>query len=445
MNTRLVVEILIGLGLIIAAGFAFVQTQNLTNTEATLEAAQAAGTEVGQVATDQAEQSTVAAEAAAATSTQAAANLDDAQASATQSALEAADEQATLQAEAEAAQATLQAEGTQAAEEAAQELESAQGTATSAAESAAADATESGERLDDAQATATQSAQEAADAQATLEAQSTTAAENAEGTSTAAAEAADATSTQAALAFADVAATATSGAARAEARATQAANDLAAIEAFSATQGAELDAANASSDSLQATIDANVDISGEGVIGESATLPETYIRFRGENFELGLPERFDGAELSGNTFSFFALLSSLDLNETTSYLREQGEQLIFFGIDTELVDGLPGATVSVIREAPLATDLALQEYLALAYDPLPEGYSLVARDVVSVNGRPAGRVILNGQLIAGDVFVIQYIFPVAGDFWLVTYSGPAGNFETLRPVIEESIQTFRVR
>jgi len=423
MNPRLVVEFLIGLGLIIAIGFAFVQTQNLTNTEATLEAAQAAGTEVGQAATDQADLGTVAAE-------EAAQNLDSAQATATESAQESAD-----------TQSTLEAQGTEIAEEAADEatqaageLESAQGTATSAAESAADSSTQAAEELENAQATATESAQEAADVQSTIEAQ---------GTEVAASAALEAT--QAAGDFADVAATATAGAERAEGIATQAANDLAVIEEFSATQGAELDAASASSDSLQATIDANVDLSGEGVFGESADLPEGYIRVRGEGFELGLPERFDGAELQGNTFSFLTLLNSLGLNETSAYLQAQGEQLIFFGIDTDLVDGVPAATVSVIREEPLTSELPLQEYIEIAYDPLPVGYSLVARDLVSVNGRPAGRVILNGQLIRGDVFVIQYVFAVEGDFWIVTFSGPASNFETLGPVIDESILTFRVR
>lgn len=423
MNRRLVVELLIGLGLIVAAGFAFMQTQNLTNTEATLEAALVSGTEVGQAATEQADQGTVAAEEAAATATQAAANLDDSQQAATESAQEAAreleDEQGTSTAAAEEAAA--------AATQAADELEDQQATSTAAAQ-----------ELADEQGTATTSAEEAAAAQATLEAQGTTSAEQSAATATTAAETANIASTQAAQELANAGATATS----------EAENGLAfssTASAINSEQSTEIAAITANNVNLQATIDANVAISGQGVREESAAMPDGFTRFRGDGYELGLPASYEGIELGGSTLSFFNLLEALDLNSTAEFLQAQGDNLRFFAIDTELSGDVPGGTVSIIVEEPLTAGLPLEEYLALAYTPLPEGYSLVARDVVSVNGRPAGRVILNGQLIGGNVFAIQYVFAVGGNYWLVTYSGPAGSFNTLGAIIEASIITFRVQ
>ncbi len=423
MNRRLVVELLIGLGLIVAAGFAFIQTQTLTNTEATLEAARASGTQVGQAATEQADQGTAAAESAAATATQAAGNLEDSQQSATDSAQEAAqqleNEQATSTAAADESadtQAALEAEGTSSAEQAA-------GTATAAAESM--------------NSAATQIAV-ADESQETLEARSTSSAEQAAGTATAAAESANIASTQAAQELADIEATATRAA-------ETSAENISAVEVISAEQSTEIAVLNASNTDLQATIDANVAISGQGVREESATLADGYTRFRGEGYEIGLPASYEGIEMGGSTLSFFNLLEALELNSTAAFLQAQGDNLQFFAIDTELIGNVPGGTVSIIVEEPLTAELPLEDYLALAYNPLPEGYTIVVRDVVSVNGRPAGRVILNGQLIGGNVFVIQYVFEADGRYWLVTYSGPAESFDTLGGVIEESILTFRVQ
>jgi hypothetical protein len=216
------------------------------------------------------------------------------------------------------------------------------------------------------------------------------------------------------------------------------------------TLSADVEAANTAQTTLQAqntalvgTLEASGWV-GEGIFGETAILPHGFERYQGNGYEIALPASFDGADLSGNPRSFFSLLDSLGLASVSEYLRQQDENFLFFGIDTNLVNDLPRATVSIVRDIP-GIESTLGDYLGGAYVGIEANAALIITDEIPLNGQVAGRSIVEQTFENGAVRQMQYIFQAEGSFYVITFTVPVGEFAALRPVLEQSAGTFRLR
>lgn len=323
--------------------------------------------------------------------------------------------------------------------------------ATQAADSANAAASQAAQQLDDAAATSTQAADNAI----------------ATGTRIALVNGADqrrlqATHTQSAQELDDANATSTQAANYADATAQRLSDNAATEDTIGtdtadnlATQYVELTVAAIVYSQSEATLQAQSasvystaqvsGVIGDGVLGESAALPDGFTLFRGTGYEIALPESYDGGDLPTNPRSFYALLDNLGLSETGNYLREQNEDYWFFGIDTNLVNSIPRGTVSIIREEPLIAGMTLVDYLGQSYFDLSGDFALITVDVLFINGQPTGRAVLDQHFDTGSIRQLQYVFLADGTFYVVTFSAPTSEFGSQRPAFETSAATFRLR
>ena len=415
MDRNIIIGILVVVA-IAAGGFAFFQTQNLTELQDTST----------QVASDLRSAGTQSADEAIATATQSAANAietgtqqaDNAIATGTSfadSSFETATEAANI------ASDNAAATGTQQADEAF-------ATQTRLAENAVATETE---LADNARATQTRSANRA------------------EGTRTALIDSADATGTQ----LADEANT----------FATESANDMATQSVIGtdtadnlATQQIELTVAAIVFTDSQATSDAaNVTMSGtlealtlggEGIHGDSMSLPGGFNLFVGEGYEIALPEDFVGGDfVSGETDDLEDELDDADLNDIFDALEDQDENFLFFAVDSTLVSGVPRATISLIHEDALRDDVTLQEYIGTAVFSLQGDFALIVSDLVPINGQLTGRIIIDQQLSDATVRQVQYIFAADGQFYVLTITTPASEYANIRESLETIAFSLRVQ
>jgi hypothetical protein len=399
-RTILIVILLIGLAAL--GGFAFYQTNNLqalqnnsTEVVAALEASSTQALGFG-IASE-----TAFADSAYSSSTQAAQGFSDAAATSTEA-------------------ASIYQEN----------VENAASTSTQAAENFAANSSQAAENF------AANSSQAAEEAMAT----GTELAHSANAAGTAFAESANATKTQAAENYSNVIASQ-------DAFSTESSNDMmrqiatgtAAAESSSHEQ-ATMQAQNLV---LAGTIEAS-GWSGEGILGESAALPESFENYEGEGYEIALPESFEGADLHDSPRSFYARLDRLGFDTTSDYLREQDENFLFFAIDTDLVNAVPRATVSIVRDVP-SIEATLADYLGGAYVALEGNAALVISDVLPMNGQAVGRSIVEQNFEGASVRQMQYIFQVETSFYVLTFTSPVSEFAAMRPILEQSAGTFRLR
>jgi hypothetical protein len=220
---------------------------------------------------------------------------------------------------------------------------------------------------------------------------------------------------------------------------TQSANATAAAESASYEQ-ATMQAQNLV---LSGTLEAS-GWSGEGIFGESAALPDRFENYEGEGYEIALPESFEGADLHDSPRSFYARLDRLGFEATSDYLREQNEDFLFFAIDTDLVNDLPRATVSIVRDVP-SIEATLADYLGGAYVALEGNAALVISDVLPMNGQAVGRSIVEQSFEGASVRQMQYVFQVENSFYVITFTVPVSEFAAMRPILQQSAGTFRLR
>lgn len=352
----------------------------------------------------------------------------------------------------------LRSAGTQSAEEAA-------ATATQSADNAIATGTSFADFSFETATEARNIANENADATGTQQS------DNAFATQTELANQADATESQlmdeaegTQIALIDSAnATATQQADEANTFATESANEIATQSAYGtdtadnlATQQLELTVAAIVFTDSQATSDASnvlmsgtleaLTLGGAGIEGDSMPLPDNFDLFEGEGYEIALPEDFIGGDFAGGeTDDLEDELDDADLNDIFDTLEDQDENFLFFAVDSTLVSGVPRATISLIRENALRDDVSLEEYIGTALFSLQGDFALIVSDMIPVNGRLTGRIIIDQQLSNATVRQVQYIFPVDGQFYVLTITTPISEYANIRENLETIAFSLRVR
>jgi hypothetical protein len=337
-------------------------------------------------------------------------------------------------------------------------------TETALAESAYATSTQAAQEFNDAAATSTDAAIRSNDAAENAAATSSQAANDFAASSSQAADEAIATGTELAnnantqaaefdefmLVSANLALesgnailTLSANVATAEGYGTESANMISTQSANATAASHEQATVQAQNFALVGTLEAS-GWSGNGIFGESASLPDGFENYEGNGYEIALPESFEGADLSDNPRSFFRTLDSLGFDATSDYLREQDENFLFFAIDTALVDEFPRATVSIVRDIPVI-ESSLGEYLGGAYLGIEGNAALIITDEIPMNGQAIGRSIVEQTFENGSVRQMQYIFQAEGSFYVITFTVPVSEFVLLRPVIEQSAGSFRLR
>jgi len=469
-NMSRVVIVVLGVALIIAAIFAFNQTNTLNETATELADVEGAGTQLAEEAAGTATQASVnlgdandsgtqSAENAAATATQNAVEIADANASATQSSddaaatgtqgsvnLDSANATATQSADnADATQRSLQVTGTRAAVQAVSDLYVAGSTATQAAENLAtvqAEATENTEMIADLESDATTAAENLANVEsdatsvaanladvedeatrvaddlATMEVEATTFADNA-----------DATATQQAEEIADTVATVAA-----------ITDDLNSSEEMVSTLEADLDEANETIDAQATTIagfdkdeDDNTSSSSEG----------GFVLFEAEDFSMLMPEDFLVFDL--RTDQDEAIEAFDDLGSPYDWLADNARE----GEDSFTVIGARDTPTGLFSIDAFLMDIdeAIQGFTAQSYVNILVGffedqdYDIIEEGIIEQDGPDPGYVIVD----TGNGLVnLVYVYVVDGTAYLMFFETTEDNFDDVREEFDTSAQSFQV-
>lgn len=202
-------------------------------------------------------------------------------------------------------------------------------------------------------------------------------------------------------------------------------------------------AIEAENSELLMTIDAT-GYTGEGIFGGTAELPNNFTLFRTEGYEIALPETFIvGDFANGMTDDLEDTMGDLDLSASYEIL-ETVDGLVFFSVDTEVVNRTPRATVSLIREANVVEGTTLEDYFASSYFGIQGNFALISADILPINGQLTARSIIDQELSDGAVRQLQYIFTTDDGFYVLTYTSPITEYANIRSDLEISATTLRI-
>jgi|GEM_PF-3268346 len=472
-NMSRVVMVVLGVALVVAAIFAFNQTNSLNETATELADAESAGTQLAEEAAGTATQaavnlsdanasSTQSADNAAATGTQNAVEIADANASATQSSddaaatgtqgsvnLDSANTTATQSADnANATERSLQVTGTRSAVQAVSDLYVAGSTATQAAENLAtvqAEAAENSDIIADMESEATTAAENLAN----MESEATSVAANLADVESEATIGAEnlATMEVEATGFADnVAATATQQANElADALATVAAitGDLASSEEMVSTLEADLDEANETIDTQATSIAAGADDNNSTT---NIDVEDGFFLYETSDFSIMLPEGYVVFDLR---------------TEQEEAIETYGEMgLAYIGAQSVATQGTGAATVIGVRDTPnedftvdtflvliqpAGLNLDMETFIDASVAMLPDQLTALEQDVLDVDGEDVGYVVIENAGGFLVVMQIAFVYNVDGQIYFIFYSTTEDRFDDLRPTYETSAFTFMAR
>jgi hypothetical protein len=182
----------------------------------------------------------------------------------------------------------------------------------------------------------------------------------------------------------------------------------------------------------------------------TAAVQPTIVEFIGSDFELSLPEKWEG----GNKEELDSVVEKLkDAGQTELADKVEANKinLLFFGYDTEMAalgDKVDNFTITGEPEAFLSLD----EYMDLSYKNIEEVYeeagytfNIIEEDVVPIgNYEEVGRTIFEQKVEGVKTKVAQYIIKNGSDFWVLTFTAGVEQFDQDMQAFDETIETFKI-
>lgn len=398
MSSRTVIEVAVGIAFLVLAYFFFTQSTTLSDTEAMLEGAQASGTVVAENAAD--------------AEIQAAVELADAQSSATQFA-DNANEAST---EVAIQLADVHAVGTESAELASENEAYLLATATEVAMQAS-------DALSAIESTVTQNAEILASFEADATEFANTVAD---------------TGTQQADMIVNAEATSASVQTLLDESVNQVATQMAELES---SQNTVNEQATALAEIAQAEADAAINTT---VV--TLDIPDDFVLFKTNDFEMYVPDDylvFDIEEDQDEAIEAFSELGSL-YSEMVALAQAGTDEAIVVGAlntpdDAFSVDNLIIATEDTVPGIPMNV------FLESIVNFFPPDANILEQEIIIVNEREFGRVVISMDFGFIDAYVIMYITMTRDDFYIMAYTTSDQNFEERQAGYETSLASFRLR
>jgi hypothetical protein len=190
-------------------------------------------------------------------------------------------------------------------------------------------------------------------------------------------------------------------------------------------------------------------ITGTGCKANAAMGP-TRAEFIGSDFEISLPENWEGGKKS-------------ELDSVADNLKEAGRtqlaedvlasrrDLLFFAYDSETAAGGGNVSNLTIGGEP-AGSLSLEDYIELSYKNMSDLYeeaghefTIIEEGIVSTgNYDETGRVIFEQTVKGSKTKVIQYIIGHESDFWVLTFTAEPEYFEENIEDFESTFESFKI-
>jgi hypothetical protein len=183
---------------------------------------------------------------------------------------------------------------------------------------------------------------------------------------------------------------------------------------------------------------------------QSATVAPVAAEFIGSDFELTLPEKWDGGT-KDELDSVANSLREAGRTEIADKIVASKKDLLFFGYDTEDVTVNDFISNLTICGEPSGS-LSLEEYMEISYKSIASSYEeagydfqIVERDIVSLgNYDKTGRVIFEQTIDGVKTKVIQYIIKHKNDFWVLTFTEDPEEFDENIEIFDETFKSFKI-
>ncbi|NQT67118.1 MAG: hypothetical protein HQ569_06045 [Actinobacteria bacterium] len=189
---------------------------------------------------------------------------------------------------------------------------------------------------------------------------------------------------------------------------------------------------------------------GVGCTMTAAAQP-TKAEFVGSDFELSLPEKWEGGR-KDELDPIIKNLKEMDQEQLAEQVEASLSTFLFWGYDTETADS--GGSVSTFNIAgdSSAAFLSLDEYTDLSYKNVAEAYekagytfNIIEEDIVPIgNYEEVGRTIFEQTVESVETKMAQYIIKNGSDFWVLTFTAVVEQFDQDMQAFDKTIETFKI-
>lgn len=187
-----------------------------------------------------------------------------------------------------------------------------------------------------------------------------------------------------------------------------------------------------------------------GVSCTTAAVQNTTTEFIGSDFELSLPERWEGGNKE-ELDSVVEKLKDIGQDQLADKVEASKFDLLFFGYDSEAA-ALGGSVNDFTITGEPAAFLSLDEYMELTYTSVEEVYEkagykfkIVEKNVVHLGSyEEVGRVIFEQTIEGIKIKVAQYIIKHDSDFWVLTFTTGLEDFDQNIQAFDKAVETFKI-
>jgi hypothetical protein len=187
-----------------------------------------------------------------------------------------------------------------------------------------------------------------------------------------------------------------------------------------------------------------------GSCNQSAIVTPVAAEFTGSDFELTLPEKWNGGT-KNELDSVADDLKKVGRTEIADEIVASKKELLFFGYDTEDVAGSGIISKLTICGEPSGS-LSLEEYMEISYGKIASSYEeagydfkIVEKDIVTLgNYDETGRVIMEQTVDGIKTKVIQYIVKHKNDFWILTFTADPEKFDENIEIFDDTFKSFKI-
>ena len=189
---------------------------------------------------------------------------------------------------------------------------------------------------------------------------------------------------------------------------------------------------------------------GVGCTTTAAAQP-TIIEFIGSDFELSLPEKWEGGR-KDELDPIIKKLKEMDQEQLANQVEASLSTFLFWGYDTETADSGGNISTFNITGDSSSAFLSLDEYMDLSYKNVKEVYeeagytfNIIKEDVVPIgNYEEVGRKIFEQKVESVKTKVAQYIIKHGSDFWVLTFTAGVEQFDQDIQTFDKTVETFKI-
>ena len=182
----------------------------------------------------------------------------------------------------------------------------------------------------------------------------------------------------------------------------------------------------------------------------SASMAPVVPEFIGGDFELSLPENWEGGTKE-ELDSIIEKLEEADLTQLADTVKKNKFYLVYFGYDAEMVAQKEDVDIFTITGESRVV-LSLEEYMDLAYESAAEQYEkaeyrfdIVEQEIVEIgDNKEVGRTIFEQTVESKEVKVAQYIIKDGSDYWILTFSTDLEQFDENLQDFDAAVETFKI-